>query len=417
MNLRELLEAAKAPTVYVFKQRELAGTIERTKTGAVFRYTERYLDTRSTTHGIAYNFPLPHQGAHHEGFVVHGDNVHPFFAGLLPEGVRFDALARSVKTSKDDLLTLLVAAGPDAIGDISVYPEPTLPDSFASVPEVAALPETSFEELWKKSIGYATDAARDHKPVAGVQRKISASRLTLPVRKTQTSGHYILKLPSEAYPCLVDNELFFMQMARACGLKTANVEIATDRDGQRALLVERFDRLRTRDGDIKVHQEDACQFLDRYPADKYLLSLEQVATGLSFCRAPIVATHEVLRLYAFSYLVGNGDLHGKNISLRTDPKTDAVEPTPAYDLLSTLPYGDEHMALSIEGKKARLKARTFIDFATRFSIPEKATRKLLRDLCDAARPFAENVGQIGLPDKQTEDLQHAMLERCSALSI
>lgn len=67
--------------------------------------------------------------------------------------------------------------------------------------------------------------------------------------------------------------------------------------------------------------------------------------ALDVCTAPIVARARLLRLVAFSYAIGNGDLHGKNVSVYGSDGQ--VELTPAYDALSTLPYGDTHMALEL----------------------------------------------------------------------
>jgi hypothetical protein len=50
----------------------------------------------------------------------------------------------------------------------------------------------------------------------------------------------------------------------AGGLATAETRLVFDRDGRSGLLVTRFDRRAGR----RLHQEDACQLLDRYPADK-----------------------------------------------------------------------------------------------------------------------------------------------------
>jgi HipA-like protein len=44
-----------------------------------------------------------------------GGAVPPFFAGLLPEGVRLGVVTSSTKTSADDHLTLLLAIGADTI--------------------------------------------------------------------------------------------------------------------------------------------------------------------------------------------------------------------------------------------------------------------------------------------------------------
>jgi len=55
-----------------------------------------------------------------EPVVRPGGALPAYFAGLLPEGRRLSALRRAVKTSADDELSLLLAVGADAIGDVQV---------------------------------------------------------------------------------------------------------------------------------------------------------------------------------------------------------------------------------------------------------------------------------------------------------
>src|SRR5262249_43465332 len=155
----------------------------------------------------------------------------------------------------------------------------------------------------------------------------------------------ILKLNPRDLPRLVENEHFFMTLAETCGIDVPSTRLLHDRDGNAALLVERFDRALIEPGEapVRVHQEDICQLLDRYPTDKYNLDCDDVAGSFELCSAPIVEIAKLVRLVAFAYLIGNGDLHGKNISLRTTP-SGRIEMTEAYDLVSTLPYGDRSMA-------------------------------------------------------------------------
>ena len=56
-----------------------------------------------------------------------GGAVPPFFAGLLPEGVRLDAAIASTKTSADDHLTLLLSVGADTIGNVRIVPAGAAP--------------------------------------------------------------------------------------------------------------------------------------------------------------------------------------------------------------------------------------------------------------------------------------------------
>lgn len=63
-------------------------------------------------------------------------------------------------------------------------------------------------------------------------------------------------------------------------------------------------------------------------------------------------------------MIGNGDLHAKNVSLLW---TDVVSLNPAYDLLSTLPYPhlSPNMALLLEGKDVNFKVDDFVAFGER----------------------------------------------------
>lgn len=376
----------------VWRGEQRVGTLARTAEGGTFTY-----DAGVGDEGIA--FRLPSSARTYE---TRGTNLHPFFAGLLPEGIRLRALEDRVKTSRDDLLSLLAASGDDCVGDISITIDDAPP--IAVLPTLDGIPfeEMSFARLFEESL----EGKRGREPtVPGVQEKISASMISFPVRSAKKRD-FILKLNPAKMPRLIENEHFFLAMARACGLEVANAELVHDRAGAAGLLVERFDR----SGKTKIHQEDACQLLDRYPADKYALSCADIAAGLAeLSSAPTVAVAWFVRLVAFSYLVANGDLHAKNVSLRRIGTR--VEPTPAYDLLSSLPYGDRKMALKLEGRDDNFKRRHLVTFGERFGVRPRATEGILDQLCDESSRWWPRIGEIGLDSKKTADLARTMKKR------
>lgn len=395
----------KPATAVVFREETEVGRIHRTPRGAIFEYAAAALEAEDL--GIAYR--LPYATPRVETL---GTNVHPFFAGLLPEGVRLRALVRQVKTSEDDLLSLLVAAGVDCIGDVAVVHDARLPREATPSVDVAAASQLSFADVLAESLA----GKQGGEPtIPGVQDKVSAGMISLPVRGARDKrwAAYILKLNPERMPRIVENEDFFLRMARASGLDVARAEVTYDRDGASGLLVERFDRV----GPRKVHQEDACQFLDRYPADKYVLSYADIARGIiELASAPIVETAKYIRLLAFSYLIANGDLHAKNISLRTNPEDGRVELTPAYDVLSTLPYGDRTMALAFDGRDDNIKRTQIIAFGERFGVRRAATEAILDELCDVAPTWIPALGEIGLEPRRTTDLARVMKKRRADLA-
>jgi len=410
MNWKDLKEVAAAN---VYRDRRRVGTIRRTRQGSSFEYDAEYLAKAPTEGGIAFHLPFRQRT-----FATVGINLHSYFAGLLPEGVRIRALTRKVKTSEDDLLSLLIAAGADCVGDIAVTAgDDPLVDPIPRM-DVKNIGDVVFRNLFDESLRYGEQAATESS-IPGVQEKISASTISFPIKTAKTNRAYILKLNPPDKDRLVENEEFFLRMAKACGLQTAKASLVRDKEGNAGLLVERFDRKPTKGGNpTKIHQEDACQFLDRYPGDKYLIKSSEIAEGIEkWSSSPLVDIARFLRLVAFSYLIGNGDLHAKNVSLHTDPSSDRVSLTPAYDLVCTLPYGDRRMALKFEGKDDNLKAENFVAFGTRFGVNEVATRALLSELCGKANEWVGRLGEIGLTEKKTRDVEAVMKKRRADLTV
>lgn len=395
----------------VFRGDKHIGRLERTKQGTTFHFDPGAETAKPP--GVSFRMPL--KPARYE---VRGVNLHPFFAGLLPEGLRLSALIRRVKTSPDDLFSLCLAAGSDSIGDVSLVLPDGEPRTGGPTVELDKLERESFEALFHRSLELPGPGPMGEASLPGVQDKISASMISFPLRGKAKQGAYLLKLNPADKPSLVDNEFFFMGMARACGLRPAEVRRVEDRDGAKGLLVRRFDRLpdpanhRWR----KIHVEDACQFTDRYPADKYRLSLDEIAKGIEkFAAAPLVELLRLLRLSAFSYLIGNGDLHARNISLWVEPASGRVELSPAYDLLSSLPYGDRRMALKMDGRDDNLKRAHFLRFGERRGLRPKAVCAMLDTLCEKAAPFKGKLEEIGLTQRKTADLRRVMGRRIEEL--
>lgn len=100
----------------VYKAGRLAGRLERTgDAGTAFRYDPAYLEVGHPP--VAVTLPLTG-----DPVAAPSGGVPPFFAGLLPEGHRLTVLKDAVKTSLDDELSLLLAVGADAPGDVQIVP-------------------------------------------------------------------------------------------------------------------------------------------------------------------------------------------------------------------------------------------------------------------------------------------------------
>lgn len=398
------MKAVATEHAEVWRDGERAGLLVRTDKGARFEYLPRFLESHAGGSGIAVHLPL--SGAPVETV---GINLPTFFAGLLPEGLRLQVLTRALKTSADDLFSMLIAAGADTAGDVVVVPAGVPPSEPSPVVDADKLGDASFPEILKRSL--ATMGVRPEPIVAGVQEKVSAATIAFPLRGARARRAWILKLEPERLPRLVANEAFFMRMAEDLGLETAHTRFAEDRDGNPGLLVERFDRVWSKaDRRLRaLHQEDACQLLDRYPADKYRLTTADLARALDVCAAPIVEKARLLRLVSFSYLIANGDLHGKNVSVVQGPG--GLRLSPAYDLLSTLPYGDRTMALPLDGRDANVKRKQIVAFSERIGVRRAATSHMLDELVERSPPWIARLGEIGFDAKRTADLRRIIETR------
>lgn len=392
----------------VFCDEVRAGLLQRTPRGSRFVYEPGFLEAcRRRGWGLGFRVPMTP--------VVEtvGVNLHSFFAGLLPEGLRLTALERSVKTSADDLLSLLLAAGTEAVGDVRVV----VPGQGVESPpalDLGRLDAVSFAEVLARSLDYRRGGER--RLLSGVQPKVSAAMVTLPVRvRKRARAEALLKLQPRELPRLIENEAFFMDLARRCGLDVAESSVVRDRDGVPGLLVTRFDRRASSAPPHRLHCEDGCQLLDRYPADKYRVSFSELADAVRrHVSAPAVELPRLLALLAFSYVIGNGDLHARNVSLLVEA-TGLVRLAPAYDLLTTLPYGDRRLALKVLGRDDNLKRAHFVELARLLELPERPVLNALDRVCDATGEAVGALGDLGFDRRKTADLARVMAKRRAEL--
>jgi serine/threonine-protein kinase HipA len=382
----------------VFKAGHPAATLTRTEAGVEFRY----LDDWVTAGGPAVATTLPVGAA---PVVRPGGALPAYFAGLLPEGRRLGALRRAVKTSADDELSLLLAVGADAIGDVQVVPAGVRP---AEVPARVTLDQIGtirFADLLAE-LGFRVQRAA----LPGVQDKTSAAMINLPVART--GERYILKLNPAEYPYLVENEAFFLAAARRSGLTVPPTEVVTDADGQHGLLVRRFDRVTVAGSAHPLAVEDGCQVLDRPPADKYLLSADRTFAALAaVCDASALAGRDLLRQLAFAYLTGNGDAHAKNFSVLHGLGGE-WRVSPLYDVPSSYPYGDTTMALSIGGRSGGdFGTRDFVRLGEGLGVPARAVTRTLTSLADRAEVWLGELDALPFDRGRVAKLRRVMAHR------
>lgn len=386
---RDLRELGNIKQVAVYKGAQLVAHLTRTKDGVVFAYTSEYLASDSPP--IATTLPKNSTPR-----LTAAGGVPPFFAGLLPEGRRLHSLQQAIKTSADDELSLLLAIGQDVVGDVHVIPADEQLNTIEPLVRVKkTFEEITFSDLVKEF------GQLDEVGIPGVQEKVSAGRIWIPAKRA--GSQYILKLESADFPKVIENEDYFLGVARRALTKVVQTELVHDSKGHSGLLVTRFDRTLDASGNpISLAVEDACQVLDRWPADKYNFTSEEVIEKLSsFCSSKKLASRELFKQFCFAWLTGNGDLHAKNISLLSTPDGE-WKISPAYDLPSTVPYRDNSLALTIGGKKLGHSRRSLVNFGTTVGLSEKlaikvldetlaATSNVVEDLRNGIVPFSQQI--------------------------
>lgn len=296
--------------------------------------------------------------------------VPPFFSNLLPEGGLRRYLAERAGVNQQREFFLLWVLGLDLPGALSIHPA------------AGGAPPT----------GNSEDLPENAKPnalrfsLAGVQLKFSAfanagkgGGLTIPAEGV--GGSWIVKLPSQQFAGVPENEFSMMTVAGMIGMDVPEIHlldldaIAGIPEGVgelkgRAFAISRFDR--TANGPI--HTEDFAQVFGVFPDDKYgRASYANIARVIGAETGPAGAA-EFIRRLVFSALIGNGDMHLKNWSLiYPDRRTAAL--SPAYDLVSTVPYitGEDTAALNYSRTKkmAELNADELRHLAAKALLPEK----------------------------------------------
>ena len=253
--------------------------------------------------------------------------------------------------------------------------------------------------------------------VTGVQAKLSLDitrgHAGEPQRFTIVGlwGRFILKPQTDRFANLPENEDLTMHLAEAAGIKTVPHSLIRFADGELCYITHRVDR--TKNGD-KIAMEDMCQLSERLTEDKYKGSYERIAKLIKqYSAAPLLDVVNFWEVVVFSWLTGNADMHLKNFSLYRP--ADNYMLTPAYDLLSTsivMPEDDEELALTLNGKKKKIKRADFEKAMLDSGMDEKAIEKLFKKFAKTLPKWYALIEESFLP----KDMIVAYREKLNTMS-
>lgn len=222
-------------------------------------------------------------------------------------------------------------------------------------------------------------------------------------------GRFILKPQTDRFSNLPENEDLIMHLAEAAGIKTVPHSLIRFADGELCYITRRIDR--TKKGG-KIAMEDMCQLSERLTEDKYKGSYERIAKLIrQYSSAPLLDIVNFWEVVVFSWLTGNADMHLKNFSL-FKPSANYML-TPAYDLLSTsivMPEDKEELALTLNGKKKKIKREDFEKAMSDSGIEDKAIENVFDKFSKVLPKWSEIITESFMPVEKQEELQ-ALISR------
>jgi serine/threonine-protein kinase HipA len=324
-----------------------------------------------------------------------GDDAVPpliknYLDGLLPEGNARVNHAFGAGVPADDTFALIRAYGRDTHGAAIFVPsganEPTKEGRYQPITldELAERLRTADEYSPADPQGMADESST----LPGMVPKIVLHRDGDDwfACKEGAPSTWIIKRaspPETDGSDIVDSEVACLSLARLIGLTTVQAEII-EHGGVRGIAVSRYDR-DEKDGFARLHQEDLAQALGLNTQDpnrkfQWGARTPSLRQGADVLRLDGGNPDQLLRLATFSLLVGNTDMHAKNISFIRRPNGQASL-SPAYDVAMHLHHrrDNRRSALDINGKQAmsEIELGDLIAEGMAWGLPERRARNVV----------------------------------------
>ena len=266
----------------------------------------------------------------------------------------------------------------------------------------------------------ARQVIRSQTTLTGVQAKlsldISRENRTAPRRFTIVGlwGRYILKPQTDLFRSLPELEDLTMHLAEAAKIEVVPHSLIRFNDGELCYITRRVDR--TSKGE-KLPMEDMCQLTEHLTEHKYKGSYEQIAKAIrKYSSIPMLDLVNYWEVVVFSWITGNADMHLKNFSLYSR-ENGQFSLSPAYDLLSTamvMPQDTEELALTLNGKKRKIKKSDFESAMVLSGLDEKVTSNIFKKFLKAEQKWVELIDISFLADDMKEEYKvfiHDKLEK------
>ena len=258
--------------------------------------------------------------------------------------------------------------------------------------------------------------------IPGVQAKLSMSLVKDAKEKSGSrltvigtlGGQYIFKPPSDQFPEMPENEHVTMRMAENFGIRVVPSSLIRLASGEISYITKRIDRTETGE---KIHMIDMFQITEAF--DKYKSSMEKVGKALNnYSDNTLLDKIFYFELTLFSFITGNNDMHLKNFSMIESSSGWVL--SPAYDLLNASilnPDDEEELALTLVGKKKKLKQEHFVQLGKGLGLNDKQIKGAFKRIERNTSKALEWIDQSLLSENMMNVYKEVLKKRYKQLGI
>ena len=261
----------------------------------------------------------------------------------------------------------------------------------------------------------AVQVIKDQTSLTGVQPKLSlhlnehegSQRLTI----VGLWGGFICKPQTIQFDQMPETEDLTMHLAELAKIDVMPHTLMRMADNSLCYLTRRIDRSSTGE---KLAMEDMCQLTERQTEHKYKSSYERIAKAIvQYSSMPKMDVTNFFEVILFSWITGNNDMHLKNFSL-FEPHDGNIRLTPAYDMLNAVILNlkdDEELALTLNGKKKKLKRSDFILSGMMMGVEQKTIERLIGKYVKLLPEMKKFIGNSFLNSKLRDKYAQLITER------
>lgn len=400
-------------TLYVGTQYGYSGLLSK-DSQHVFAYGENAVTQLDQRMGIALSMPVRAES-------YQSNLIFPVFQTSLPEGFLKERITDKLsKTMRIDDMALLALAGGNRVGRLRISSSEDMPSDEAGAESLKEIMESEgsrnlFQDLCDK---YLISSG-----ISGVQPKLVLSAIddlsgadsppsapqkrSIGERSTLRGKSLIVKVGSDDYPALAENEFHCLSIASKADIEVPNFWLSEDR---KRLAIKRFDI----DDDTGqfLGFEDMVSIQGKVNDQKYEGSYENIALAIRQNASPELTQSSLNEFFASVVLttaLRNGDAHLKNFGLLyTDPTSDDCRISPTYDLVCTTVYlPRDQMALKLAKSKSWPERETMIEFGKKICGVEHPGN-VIDHIVDTVAQYKPENDESGIWQKMRAQIEPAL---------